>query len=670
MNNLRPDFEALVIDSSFTDESLASKLRMMDLSDITQLKVTNGELTKFKLPEDIVFPSLTSCLFVSNPTRPFYVPPRRPDIETDRDSGKLAEIDVDLATSFPLIEALTITQCTKLSKVELFHGKNSKELATLNVSKSFTSFKAFSQFLNHALDHSPSLKDLHGSWLTLEDAHNNVLEISLDKCPQLEVIFFQNIEAFSSVLLHSKETHQVKRFSFQQTTGLKTIQLDPTITIEDALTIGDYKGETKLQTDISAFTGCKSITLSGRCWRDFNFENAKFENLLQLSVLRSSPIVSSESLLYVYEKEGEYSKDEAMEIQDSILRTLSHHEHFPSLNLLTSEFVQDVDLFVDLLNRLPTLLVSFDVWDKTNTKPFELCKPTKLDRVNIENGQYPLIKISNQDSLDEISINCLPKCSSIEISDCSTLSLVEIYSLEEKFSIVVKNCPELAEIRLEKVEHIESLEVDESCKYLEELVVENGKPFNMKIPQSVLDYLRLVSLGEIDELSASLSNATTIYIFSESSLKNLELRNTKELRELYVNGFPTRFTIEDVPKLEHVTASEGSGVYAHFKSILALADAKNPLKSHSIIDNVSDDLTEAGSFYGGKVYQNGEDKYCHFEGDRSCPICLDELTEECIILSCGHPLHDECLKELLKDSGDCPLCNSKLRGQSFELKAF
>ncbi|KAI0463264.1 hypothetical protein LJB42_003285 [Komagataella kurtzmanii] len=669
MNNLRPDFDALVIDSSFTDDSLVSKLRMMDLSDIEQLKVTNGDLTQFKLPQDIVFPKLTSCYFISNSTRPFYVP-RRPDIVTDRDSGKLAEIDVDLATSFPLIEVLTITQCTKLSRVELFHGKDSEKLATLNVSKSFESFKAFSQFLNQVLDHSPNLKDLHGSWFTFKDAHKNVLEISLDKCPQLDVIFFQNIDAFSSVLLHSAATHQVKRLSFQQTSGLKSIQLDPTIAIEDSLTIGDYRGETRLQTDISAFTACKSITLSGRSWKVFDFENVKFENLLQLSILRSSPIVNTESQVYVYDKEGEYGKDEALEIQDSILRTLGHDENFPSLNLLTSEFVQDVDLFVDLLNKLPTLLVSFDVWDKTNTKPFELCKTTKLDRLNIENGQYPLIKISNQDSLDEISINCLPKCASIEISDCSTLSLVEIYSIEEKCSISFKNCPELAEIRLEKVEHIESLDIDESCKYLEELVIENGKPFNMKIPRSVLDNLRLVSLGEIDELSASFSNATTIDIFSESSLKTLELRNTKELKELYVKGFPTTFTMADITKLEHVTASEGSSVYGHFKNILALTDSKNPLKNHSIIDIVRDDLTEAGSFYGGKIYQNGDEKYCQFEGDRNCPICLEELAEECIILSCGHPLHDDCLKELSRDSTYCPLCNSKLWGQSFELKVF
>ncbi|ANZ77989.1 BA75_04750T0 [Komagataella pastoris] len=668
MNDLpQVAFGVLNIDSSFTEESLASTLRKMDLSEVMQLKVTNGELTKFRLPQDIVFPKLMSCLFISE-TAVFFVSEEvNSDTEAEMVKGKLTEIDVDLATSFPLIEQLTIAEYPNLSSVELFHGKDSDNLRTVNVSNSFESFKAFSQFSSHILDHSPNLKDLMYSWLLFEDGKNHVLEVSLDKCPQLEAIFCQSIDAFSSIHIRCEKKHRMKGLAIQETAGLTTIRLDPTITIEESLNVVDYRKEARLHAAISSISACKRITLSARCWRELGVENVKFENLTDLNVLRSSGMLNQHFKRYVLE--GEYTKDEALEGQDSILRTLGHPENFPCLEVFICEFVQDFGLFIDLLNQLPNI-ISFEVVDKTSVEPIELDKPCKIQTLRIDTGQYPQIKISNQDSLDDISICCIPKCSSIEISDCSNLTMIDAYDFEGKMSFSFRNCPELIGLRLEYVDSIESLFIDESCKNLRELTIGSNKPFDMKLPESLLDNLHSVSLREIDELSASFSSAKVFYLFSEPSLKCLELRNTDNLTHLYVKAFPTKFTIGETPKLRYVQASEGSQVYTHFQKMLARLDTENPLKSYSTIDSITDEFSKLGDFFGGKVYQNDETEYCHFEGDKKCPICLEDLTEKCTLLPCGHPLHDECLKELLKDSGDCPLCNTKLREQQFELKAF
>ncbi|KAI0463265.1 hypothetical protein LJB42_003286 [Komagataella kurtzmanii] len=397
-------FGVLNIDSSFTEESLISKLRKMDLSEVIQLKVTNSELTKFKLPQDIVFPKLISCLFMSE-TAVFFVSEEvDSDTEAEMVKGKMTEIDVDLETSFPLIEQLTIAEFPNLSRVELFHGKNSEKLRTVNVSKGFESFKAFSQFSCHILGHSPNLKSLMYSWLLFDDGKNHVLEVSLDKCPQLAEMFCQSIDAFSSIHIRSEKKHRMQRLAFQETAGLTTIRLDPTIIIEESITVVDYRKEARLHADICSLSACKLIILSGRCWTELGMENVKFENLKDLSILRSSGMVNQHFRGYLLE--GEYTKDESLEVQNSILRTLSHSENFPFLEELICEYVQDIGLFIDQLNQLPNIF-SFEVIDKTSVQPIELDRPCKLQNLRIDTGQYSHIKISNQNSLDDISIYLL-----------------------------------------------------------------------------------------------------------------------------------------------------------------------------------------------------------------------------------------------------------------------
>jgi len=63
-----------------------------------------------------------------------------------------------------------------------------------------------------------------------------------------------------------------------------------------------------------------------------------------------------------------------------------------------------------------------------------------------------------------------------------------------------------------------------------------------------------------------------------------------------------------------------------------------------------------------------------FSGTRSCStcecgICLENITEECIILDCGHPFHKECIKQWFQTSPDgykCSTCKQQVQTKDVE----
>ena len=48
------------------------------------------------------------------------------------------------------------------------------------------------------------------------------------------------------------------------------------------------------------------------------------------------------------------------------------------------------------------------------------------------------------------------------------------------------------------------------------------------------------------------------------------------------------------------------------------------------------------------------------QSDDDCPICLDKLNDEKIVLqtNCGHHFHKECLTRSIKTSEKCPICRA------------
>jgi RING finger/CHY zinc finger protein 1 len=49
--------------------------------------------------------------------------------------------------------------------------------------------------------------------------------------------------------------------------------------------------------------------------------------------------------------------------------------------------------------------------------------------------------------------------------------------------------------------------------------------------------------------------------------------------------------------------------------------------------------------------------------ESNCPICFDEIinsTNPVTILKCGHPMHRECMLNLLKTSFKCPMCSKAM----------
>ena len=47
--------------------------------------------------------------------------------------------------------------------------------------------------------------------------------------------------------------------------------------------------------------------------------------------------------------------------------------------------------------------------------------------------------------------------------------------------------------------------------------------------------------------------------------------------------------------------------------------------------------------------------------ENECPICQEQLTEDVIVLSCGHRFHNECIENALRAGyNSCPLCRRQI----------
>ncbi|ANZ74986.1 BA75_02107T0 [Komagataella pastoris] len=656
MNSFYESGSTLSIDSSFTQETLVPKLRKMDLSVVVRMDVESKHIVNFELPSDISFPNLTYCTF---------------GFESMLSDGSirtspLEAIDIDFASSFPKIREIFIYSCFKLSRVELFHGKTSK-LSKLSISSSFNSFDAFSQTLNGIFAHCPQLTQLRVVFLNFEGSNDNHWAIPLELCPKVNDVSVYDSRAFSEVQIRSDAPRQLKRLFFKDNLGLKLIRIDPAVSIVGLLAINDFDEQTRLDAGSTTYSRCTNINTSTSCLVELNFNNVVFDHLVSLALLR--PSVVNQTNHEELKGERDISNVEAFKLDKRVLDVLSDPSRYPNLKIILCEFMLDINSYIDCFDQLPNF-DTLNLRDSSIYTPLEFVKPSQISSLTLGDGRYPSVKVANQEKLRKLTLNLLDECSVIEVSNCPNLDTIELFGIEQSCTLSVKSCPLLSTFRWERVDSIESVSFDESCTNLTDLFIENEKPFNMSIPDTALENLKFIHLGGIHELSGSFPNVQSLELTSESPFKRLELRNTRNLRELIVQGAPSAFSIDDTSMVSFVSTPKETEVHKVFQKLLEQNAYTNSLTKYLILDEPDDAGEVTETFFGGRLFQNGDEKRCYFEEEPQCPICLDQMTEECIILRCGHALHETCIRELLVDSACCPVCSKSAEARKFRLDAY
>jgi hypothetical protein len=84
------------------------------------------------------------------------------------------------------------------------------------------------------------------------------------------------------------------------------------------------------------------------------------------------------------------------------------------------------------------------------------------------------------------------------------------------------------------------------------------------------------------------------------------------------------------------------------------------------LDDLASDRCQARTLANRPCKQRTNQQYCHHHAQKyrlekpdCCPVCLDELTEDDIPLSCSHYVHRSCVISWGKDI--CPVCKQQIK---------